>query len=56
MPKTHNVNSINYFRPIALANFKTKIITKSIVDRLASVMPHIISHEQKGFISVLMRQ
>ncbi|XP_019423031.1 PREDICTED: uncharacterized protein LOC109332502 [Lupinus angustifolius] len=38
------------FRPIALANFQFKIITKLIADRLASITPNIISSQQRGFI------
>jgi hypothetical protein len=34
----------------ALANFKFKIISKIIADRLASILPSIISEEQRGFI------
>jgi len=50
IPKIPNVDSVNQYRPIALANFKFKIITKIIADRLAAIMPHIISKEQRGFI------
>ena len=50
IPKSSNANTVDQFRPIALANFKFKIITKVIVDRLASILPKIISTEQKGFI------
>lgn len=38
------------YRPIALANFKFKIITKILADRLASILPTLISAEKKGFI------
>jgi hypothetical protein len=50
IPKTPDATSIDQFRPIAMANFKFKIISKIIADRLASIMPSIISEEQKGFI------
>ncbi|KAK2388551.1 hypothetical protein QL285_062226 [Trifolium repens] len=33
-----------------MANFKFKVISKIIADRLASIMPVIVSEEQKGFI------
>jgi mannosylglycoprotein endo-beta-mannosidase len=33
-----------------MANFKFKIISKIIADRLASILPNLISEEQKGFI------
>jgi len=32
------------------ANFKFKIISKVLADRLASIMHEIVSPEQKGFI------
>jgi hypothetical protein len=50
IPKTSNVDSIDQFRPIALANFKFKIISKVLADRLANIMPTIISKKQRGFI------
>jgi hypothetical protein len=45
-----NANTIAQFRPIDLANFKFKIISKVLADRLAQIMPSIISKEQRGFI------
>ncbi|WJX51727.1 hypothetical protein P8452_37896 [Trifolium repens] len=33
-----------------MANFKFKVISKIFADRLASIMPSIISEEQMGFI------
>jgi len=33
-----------------LANFKFKVITKILVDRLAQVVPYTISHQKSGFI------
>jgi hypothetical protein len=50
LPKTPEASSIDQYRPIAMANFKFKVISKIIADRLASIMPSIISEEQKGFI------
>ncbi|GAU45776.1 hypothetical protein TSUD_24400 [Trifolium subterraneum] len=50
IPKTPNATSIDQYRPIAMANFKFKVISKIIADRLASIMPSIVSEEQKGFI------
>jgi hypothetical protein len=50
IPKTDNADSIAQYRPIALANFKFKIISKILADRLAQILPSIISNEQKGFI------
>ncbi|PNX79615.1 ribonuclease H, partial [Trifolium pratense] len=50
LPKTSNATSIDQYRPIAMANFKFKVISKIIADRLANIMPFIISKEQMGFI------
>jgi hypothetical protein len=50
IPKVSNANSLNQYRPIALANFKFKILSKIIADRLASIMPAITSVQQRGFI------
>ncbi|GAU48962.1 hypothetical protein TSUD_406700 [Trifolium subterraneum] len=50
LPKTSNATSIDQYRPIAMTNFKFKVISKIIADRLAKVMPTIISEEQMGFI------
>lgn len=38
------------FRPIASVNFKFKIITKVMADRLAKGTPSIVSENQRGFI------
>lgn len=37
LPKVPNVDSIELFKLIALANFKLKIISKVIVDRLSPI-------------------
>ncbi|KAK2429733.1 hypothetical protein QL285_028147 [Trifolium repens] len=50
IPKSPDASSITQYRPIAMANFKFKIITKIIADRLASILPNLVSEEQKGFI------
>lgn len=42
---------MNQFRPIALANFKLKIITKMIADRLATILPYLISRGKSGFVN-----
>lgn len=33
-----------------MANFKFKIISKILADRLAQIMPELISKQQRGFI------
>lgn len=50
IPKIPNATSIDQYRPIAMANFKFKIITKIISHRLAQIMLALISKEQKGFM------
>ncbi|WJX12769.1 hypothetical protein P8452_03227 [Trifolium repens] len=50
LPKFPEASSIDQYRPIAMANFKFKIISKILADILASIMPTLISVEQKGFI------
>jgi len=41
---------MNQFRPIAMTNFKFKIISKILADRLAQIMLAFISRDQRGFI------
>lgn len=43
VPKVSGADRIELFRPIALANFQFKIITKVLASRLALVAPKIIS-------------
>ncbi|XP_019450635.1 PREDICTED: uncharacterized protein LOC109352905 [Lupinus angustifolius] len=50
IPKFPSADKIEDFRPIALANFQFKIITKVLADRLAKIAPNIISQHQRGFI------
>jgi hypothetical protein len=50
LPKVQNATSIDQFRHITMENFKFKVISKIIADRLASVLPSIIFEEQMGFI------
>lgn len=46
IPKVDNADTVDQFRPIAMANFKFKILSKVLVDMLDSIMPTIISKEQ----------
>lgn len=50
IPKVKGATLLDLFKPIVVSNFKFKIITKILADRLASIMPFLISKEQKGFI------
>ena len=42
IPKVSDAVSVTQYRPIALANFKFKIISKILADRLAPIMKNII--------------
>ncbi|XP_019438986.1 PREDICTED: uncharacterized protein LOC109344689 [Lupinus angustifolius] len=50
IPKFPRAYRIKDFRPIALANFQFKVITKVLDDRLASIAPNTISTQQRGFV------
>ena len=50
IPKTPNADNIDQYRPLALTNFKFKIISKVLADRLSQILPNLISQEQRGFI------
>jgi len=50
IPKIPSADKIEHYRPIALANFIFKIISKVLADRLAGILPFIISKEQRGFV------
>jgi len=50
IPKVHDVVVIKDFRPIAIANFGFKVISKILDDRLGIVCSMVICHNQNGFI------
>lgn len=50
IPKSEEVNEISHYRPIVLANFFFKIITKVIATRLGIIMDKIISPHQTAFV------
>ncbi|XP_019416122.1 PREDICTED: uncharacterized protein LOC109327431 [Lupinus angustifolius] len=50
IPKFSGADKSEDFRPIALANFQFKVITKVLADRLAAIAPLIVSNQQRGFI------
>lgn len=50
IPKTNHADGVTDYRPVAIANFKFKIISKILADRLSHFMPAIISTQQRGFI------
>lgn len=47
IPKTSDMNSMDSFKPISLANFNFKLIFKIIVEKLAKIMPYLVNREQK---------
>lgn len=49
IPKFVGDDKIENFRPIALANFQFKTITKVIAERLEVIAPKIIFENQRGF-------
>ncbi|KAF1883223.1 hypothetical protein Lal_00030326 [Lupinus albus] len=50
IPKHSGADKIEDFKPIALANFQFKIITKVLASRLVVIAPKIVSPQQRGFI------
>lgn len=50
IPNVPHPDKIEQFRPIALANFQFKVITKVMADRLATIAPFIVSLQKRGFI------
>src|SRR3954468_22274286 len=50
VPKVDNPATFKQLRPISLCNVSSKILSKLLHNRLASVLPKVISSEQSGFI------
>jgi exonuclease III len=50
IPKTDKPTTPNEFRPISLCNVTLKIITKTIANRLKTILPDIISPNQSAFV------
>lgn len=48
-PRDH-ADTISQYIPIAMGNFKWRIISKILADILAVILPNIISKEKMGFI------
>ncbi|CAL1407884.1 unnamed protein product [Linum trigynum] len=50
IPKVEQVESMRQLRPISLCQFVYKIITKIMAERLAGILPTIVSEGQNAFI------
>jgi len=50
IPKDINPRSFALFRPISLCNVSYKIVTKILSNRLKTLLPHLISSNQGGFV------
>lgn len=50
IPKCKNPTSPNQFRPISLRNVTMKIVTKTIANRIKSILPDVVDEEQSAFV------
>ncbi|KAL6188099.1 hypothetical protein ACLB2K_039493 [Fragaria x ananassa] len=50
IPKVLGADSVTQLRPIAMANFVFKLVTKMIADKLGSIAARIISPNQSAFL------
>jgi hypothetical protein len=50
IPKKTNPISASDYRPISLCNFILKIVTKTLANRLKTILPEIISPNQSAFL------
>jgi len=50
IPKIQDADSIKDYRPLVVSNFKFKIISKILADRLALLTARIIYPNQYGFV------
>ena len=50
IPKVSSPQDFGQFRPISVCNFLNKAISRILVDRLAPILPCIISAQQSGFV------
>lgn len=50
LPKKDSSRTFADYRPISLSNFMAKVRTRISTTRLATILPHLISEEQAGFM------
>ncbi|XP_027166413.1 uncharacterized protein LOC113766418 [Coffea eugenioides] len=50
IPKVPNPQDFSKFRPISLCNFFNKVLSRILADRLAAILPKVISPQQTGFV------
>ncbi|XP_071928018.1 uncharacterized protein [Coffea arabica] len=50
IPKVPNPQDFSQFRPISLCNFFNKLLSRILADRVAGILPKIISPQQTGFV------
>ena len=51
IPKVKSPKSMAEFRPISLCNVLYKLVTKTLVMRLKHILPHIVTENQRTFVS-----
>lgn len=50
IPKIDKPKSLADYRPISLASFASKLISKILASRLATILPLIVNGQQYGFV------
>lgn len=51
IPKVKNPTKITHYRPVSLSNVVSRLASKVLVNRLKVLFPHIISENQRAFMS-----
>ncbi|CAN1322596.1 Transposon TX1 uncharacterized 149 kDa protein [Linum perenne] len=49
IPKVHHPETVSQFRPISVANFRAKVISKIMSSRLKPILPGLVSELQAAF-------
>ena len=50
IPKVQNPSSFAQFRPISLCNYLNKVLSRILAERLATLLPRILSPNQSRFV------